>query len=317
MAARLTAAVVLAGGRATRLGGADKARVILDGQTLLERTLSAIGELSVAPVIVGPESAADAATSDSRLVRGDFRFVRESPVFAGPASALATGVAALASLPGATIVTVLPCDLQRPHEAVRALERWDATDVTDGAILVSDGRRQWTSFRARLEVLRQATAEVPVNASLRGVLSELNLAEVSVPASVTADLDTLEQLRQIGARLPIRRVKNNESRTNMSRGMHPDLEPWVAQLAPQLGVDPEQVPLESILGMARDVAHEVVRPGAPVTAFMIGLALGQGRVDSVAAANALVRAQIERHSTESANRSVDAATTDRTEGSDN
>lgn len=317
MAARLTAAVVLAGGRATRLGGADKARVLLDGQTLLERTLSAIGELSVAPVIVGPESAADAATSDSRLVRGDFRFVRESPVFAGPASALATGVAALASLPGATIVTVLPCDLQQPHEAVRALERWEASDFNDGAILVSDGRRQWTSFCARLEALRQATAEVPVNASLRGVLSELNLAEVSVPASVTADLDTLEQLRQIGARLPIRRVKNNESRTNMSRGMHPDLEPWVAQLAPQLGVDPEQVPLESILDMARDVAHEVVRPGAPVTAFMIGLALGQGRVDSVAAANALVRAEIERYSTESANRSVDAAPTDRTEESDN
>lgn len=103
----------------------------------------------------------------------------------------------------------------------------------------------------------------------------------------------------------------------MSRGMHPDLEPWVAQLAPQLGVDPEQVPLESILDMARDVAHEVVRPGAPVTAFMIGLALGQGRVDSVGAANALVRAQIERHSSESANRSVDAAPTDRAEESGN
>lgn len=317
MAARLTAAVVLAGGRATRLGGADKARVLLDGQPLLERTLSAIGELSVEPVIVGPESAADATTRDSRFVRGGYRFVRESPVFAGPASALATGIAALASLPGATLVTVLPCDLQRPHEAVRALECWDAADSADGVILVSDGRRQWTSFCARLEALRQVTAAVPVNASLRGVLSGLNLAEISVPTSVTADLDTLEQLRQIGARLPMRRVKNNESRTNMSRGMHPDLEPWVAQLAPQLGVDPEQVPLESILDMARDVAHEVVRPGAPVTAFMIGLALGQGRVDSVGAANALVRAQIECHSSESANRSVDVAPTDRTEESDN
>lgn len=321
MAARLAAAVVLAGGRATRLGGADKARVILDGQTLLERTLSAIGELSVAPVIVGPESAADAATRGSGFVRAGYRFVRESPVFAGPASALATGVAALASLPGATLVTVLPCDLQRPHEAVRALERWDAADSADGAILVSDGRRQWTSFRARLEALQQATAAVPVNESLRGILSELNLEEVSVPASVTADLDTLEQLRRVGARLPIRRVNNNESRTTMSRGMHPDLEPWVAQLAPQLGVDPEQVPLESILDMARDVAHEVVRPGAPVTAFMIGLALGQGRVESVAAANALVRAELERHSTEaathSAGQSVDATPTDRSEKDDN
>lgn len=317
MAARLAAAVVLAGGRATRLGGADKARVLLDGQTLLERTLAAISELSVAPVIVGPEPAADATKRDSRSGRVGHRFVRESPVFAGPASALATGIAALASLPASTLVTVLPCDLQQPHEAVRALERWDAADSADGVILVSDGRRQWTSFRARLEALRQATAEVPVNASLRGVLSELNLAEISVPASVTADLDTLEQLRQIGARLPIRRVNNNESRTTMSRGMHPDLEPWVAHLAPQLGVDPEQVPLESILDMARDVAHEVVRPGAPVTAFMIGFALGQGRVESVAAANALVRAEIERHSTEAANRSPDVAPTDRTEESDN
>lgn len=86
----------------------------------------------------------------------------------------------------------------------------------------------------------------------------------------------------------------------MSRGMHPDLEPWVAQVAPELGLTPDQVPLATILDMARDVAHEVVRPGAPVTAFMIGLALGSGNVDSADAAAQIVREQIARHSGEEA-----------------
>jgi hypothetical protein len=33
---------------------------------------------------------------------------------------------------------------------------------------------------------------------------------------------------------------------------------------------------DAILDLAREVAHHVVRPGAPVTAFLLGVAVGRG-----------------------------------------
>lgn len=60
----------------------------------------------------------------------------------------------------------------------------------------------------------------------------------------------------------------------------PDLEPWIAELAPRLGLNDDEVPAQDILDIARDVAHDAVRPGAPVSAFMVGLALGRGDIAS-------------------------------------
>lgn len=60
--------------------------------------------------------------------------------------------------------------------------------------------------------------------------------------------------------------------------MHPDLEPWIAELAPRLGLRPDEVPIQLLLDVARDVAHDAVRPGAPVSTFMIGLALGRADI---------------------------------------
>nr|WP_244960820.1 DUF6457 domain-containing protein [Pseudoclavibacter chungangensis] len=64
----------------------------------------------------------------------------------------------------------------------------------------------------------------------------------------------------------------------------PNLERWVAELAPRLGLEPDDVPVPLLLDLARDVAHGAVRPGAPVSAFMLGLAIGTGRVTDLEAA---------------------------------
>lgn len=50
---------------------------------------------------------------------------------------------------------------------------------------------------------------------------------------------------------------------------------WLGHLAPKLGVDPEIVPLSGVLDVAADVAHTVLRPGAPLSTFVAGLAAGQ------------------------------------------
>ncbi len=56
----------------------------------------------------------------------------------------------------------------------------------------------------------------------------------------------------------------------------PDLRDWVAALAEALGVEPADVDTTAILDLARDAAHNVARPAAPVSAFILGLAVGRG-----------------------------------------
>lgn len=55
-----------------------------------------------------------------------------------------------------------------------------------------------------------------------------------------------------------------------------ELDRWVAAAGAELGVSPEDVAVEAVLDVARDVAHNVIRPGAPVTAYLMGLAVGRG-----------------------------------------
>jgi hypothetical protein len=58
--------------------------------------------------------------------------------------------------------------------------------------------------------------------------------------------------------------------------MSNELDDWIARAGRELGLDPADVPTELVLGLAKDVAHGVVRPGAPVTAYLMGLAVGRG-----------------------------------------
>jgi hypothetical protein len=63
-----------------------------------------------------------------------------------------------------------------------------------------------------------------------------------------------------------------------------DLQEWVALAGAELGLDPAEIPVGAVLDLARDVAHQVVRPGAPVTAYLMGLAVGRGADPSDVAA---------------------------------
>jgi len=61
-----------------------------------------------------------------------------------------------------------------------------------------------------------------------------------------------------------------------------DLDRWIAEAAESLGLDPADVPIDTVLDLARRVAHGVARPAAPVTTFLLGLAVGAGRPDDLA-----------------------------------
>jgi len=62
----------------------------------------------------------------------------------------------------------------------------------------------------------------------------------------------------------------------VARGVPDDRARWAAAVTAELGVSPEVLAQVTgpVLDMVRDVAHQVNRPSAPLTAFLVGLASG-------------------------------------------
>jgi hypothetical protein len=52
------------------------------------------------------------------------------------------------------------------------------------------------------------------------------------------------------------------------------LDAWIGELCAALGLDPSIVDRTMLLDLARDCAHNVARPAAPLTTFVAGLAAG-------------------------------------------
>lgn len=57
---------------------------------------------------------------------------------------------------------------------------------------------------------------------------------------------------------------------------------WLEAAAAELGIDPAQISIATLLDVARDVAHDVARPAAPLSTFLLGIAVGRAQ-DSGAA----------------------------------
>jgi hypothetical protein len=54
-----------------------------------------------------------------------------------------------------------------------------------------------------------------------------------------------------------------------------ELEQWAERAAAELGL-PETGDLGLLLRLSKQVAHGVVRPAAPVTTYLLGVAVGRG-----------------------------------------
>jgi hypothetical protein len=51
---------------------------------------------------------------------------------------------------------------------------------------------------------------------------------------------------------------------------------WVAAACGELGIEPAQVDVRLVLDLAKVAAHQVERPAAPLTAYLLGVAVGAG-----------------------------------------
>lgn len=70
---------------------------------------------------------------------------------------------------------------------------------------------------------------------------------------------------------------------------------WLDAVCAELGVDRSVVDASTaaLLDLIRDVAHGPSRPGAPMTAFLVGLSAGQAGADARAQASAVAE-RVER-----------------------
>ncbi|WP_308075113.1 PEP/pyruvate-binding domain-containing protein [Actinokineospora sp. PR83] len=179
------AAVVLAGGSGSRLGGVDKPGLVVAGRSLLDRAVTAVD--GARTVVVGPE----------RELPRPVEWTREDPPGGGPVAALRAALDVLADLPEHTVTVLLAADLPAVDHTIVA--RLVAEVGECGAVLVDGaGREQWLLSAWRLGVLRAAVPAGGAGMSLRRVLGGLTAARVPDPGGAAADIDTPEDLRRFG-----------------------------------------------------------------------------------------------------------------------
>ncbi|MFC8039092.1 NTP transferase domain-containing protein [Paenarthrobacter sp. NPDC057355] len=260
-------AVILAGGRATRLGGVPKPSLKYDGGTLLSHALEAVRG-AAAVVVVGPDANGE-SLPESVLV------AREEPAFAGPAAAIAAGLAALEEGPASKWTLVLACDMPKASEGLgRLWEALEANPSVEGAMAVSvDGRKQ-----PLLGVYSTAALEREVDAASHGsglsnspvfkLLARLNLLDVGVPAGSTDDVDTWEDAAALGIDYDVEADVKSQEET---------LEDWCRTLLQAFELEGVEVDINEVLAVAGVAAHSVVRPAAPLTTFIAGYAAGMAR----------------------------------------
>jgi hypothetical protein len=62
------------------------------------------------------------------------------------------------------------------------------------------------------------------------------------------------------------------------------LDRWIETASAELGIEPGAEFNKTVLNLARVVAHTVDRPAAPLTAYLLGMAVGSGQPLSESAA---------------------------------
>ncbi|MGF1339680.1 NTP transferase domain-containing protein [Streptomyces flavovirens] len=242
-------AIVLAGGAARRLGGADKPGLRVGGRSLLDRVLAVCADAGTTVVVGG-----------RKPTRRPVVWTREAPAGGGPLAALDAGVRQTAG----DRILVLSADLPfLAEETVRSLLTEAGTGAWEGAMCTDPGGRDQPLVAAyRAEPLRRELALLATeHGSLAGLplrllTAELAMARVEAGPLASFDCDTWEDLATARARI---------------REHGTVLDEWITAVKNELGIELE-VDTDVLLDLARDAAHGVARPAAPLTTFLVGYA---------------------------------------------
>lgn len=249
-------AIVLAGGAAKRLGGADKPGVRVGGRALLDRVLGACAGAGATVVVGGRRPTTRAVT-----------WTREEPQGGGPLAALGAGMRHTA----AERVLVLSADLPflGAETVAELLEAAGQRDVEGAVCTDPDGRDQPLVAVYRAEPLRRELALIATEHGglaglpLRLLTHELKLSRVAADPLASFDCDTWEDIASARARI---------------REHGTVLDEWITAVKNELGIELD-VDTGVLLDLARDAAHGVARPAAPLTTFLVGYAAARASGD--------------------------------------
>jgi molybdopterin-guanine dinucleotide biosynthesis protein A len=241
--------IIVAGGRATRMGGVDKAMLPLglSGETLLADIIkSCPGKVFVVgnPREIGIDTA--------HLVT----WVPDLNPGGGPAAGIWSGLTSVTS----EYVFISAADQTLSSDTVSTLIA--AALGRDGAWAIrSDGNGQPLCACVRTELLRDLlTSTQGANQSPLRLLSSLQMVGVNVNPDQVVDFDTWQDVAKA---------------VNGSEAMDQITQMWMTRVATLLDVDPHEVLTAELLDLTREVAHGVERKSAPLTTFLLGYAAGK------------------------------------------
>lgn len=182
----------------------------------------------------------------------------------GPLAALGAGLRHTT----APHVVVLSADLPfLDDETVRRLldALQGGAEQADGVLVTDpDGRDQPLVAVYRAEALRRELARLAAEHDgltelpLRRLTAALRLTRITDPLA-SFDCDTWDDIAAARARI---------------REHGHVLDEWISAVKDELGIDLD-VDITELLDLARDAAHSVARPAAPLTTFLIGYAAAQ------------------------------------------
>ncbi len=173
------AAIVMAGGAARRLGGADKPGVLIGGVSMLDLVIAAVPDAATI-VCVGPRHPTARAVV----------WTQEAPPGGGPVAALAAGIELVTEPVTLVLASDLPFVAGAIDPLLAALPGHDAAVLVDGA-----GHDQPLVGAYDVGALRAALASLgtPTGASMRSLLALLRVDRVPDPggsAPAAYDCDT-------------------------------------------------------------------------------------------------------------------------------
>lgn len=241
--------IIVAGGSATRMGGADKAMLPLGlgGNALIADVIqSCPGKV----FIVGYPREIGTVANES------VTWVPDLNPGGGPAAGIWSGLTKVSS----EYVFISAADQTLSQETVGKLVA--AALGNDGAWAIrSDGSGQPLCACVRTELLRDLLAKTQgVNQSPLRLLSNLKMVGVNVNPNQVVDFDTWQDVAKA--------VKGSESMDQITQM-------WMARVATLLNVDSREVLTSELLDLTREVAHGVERKSAPLTTFLLGYAAGK------------------------------------------
>ncbi|NEM90688.1 molybdenum cofactor guanylyltransferase [Galbitalea soli] len=185
-------AIILAGGRSTRLDGFDKTALVYRGHSLLDHALAAVTDAR-AVAVIGPLELRPRL--ERVAARGRLTLATEHPRFGGPGCAVARGLESL-PLPASVWTAVIAADQPHIGLALSTLlderRRFPAAD----ALIARDEAGELQPLTALYRTARLAAAVAaagPLDGiPMRALIGRLSAVAVPLGELLCADIDTFE-----------------------------------------------------------------------------------------------------------------------------